>query len=480
MGENHTTRAIVHRAAHAAMSVSSMTAHPATPAADQSPATETGDGVTALIGALSHAHDLLQQMTYQRECPDPEHADDVRLLGERIGYGAMMASATALWPHKLADDGCAGGEFVTGLCRTTIERGVRRLEEALAEWHSLATKDAPDQSLPVGGGDLEKRYLPGVAYYAEQDALEFVERDVPTVARDAGAGVEWLLDMDSRQIIGFRVYAPRFALSSPAPSGEYVLVPRGKAETARDTLLAAGFPVSAGYLSTALSASPVQVGVGEINNGPSRDHAPAISSALEDALAAKLTAHLFNNGLKIPVDDILADLMADIIPALRASGGRLRSGSSDEAPPANHDAQPLVAEENEAAPLSSAKQVLDDKSRDEQKPTDVEVGKVGELIADIDAEMAGVGRGYADRRGELLFRCRDALSVPPLGGVVEALRRVREAIENDPDEVVTDVLWVGPGETAVDCLTGLIELFGSDVFEKSQHARAALSKVGAT
>lgn len=31
------------------------------------------------------------------------------------------------------------------------------------------------------------------------------------------------------------------------------------------------------------------------------------------------------------------------------------------------------------------------------------------LIAEIDAEMEGRQRGYADVRGELLFRCRDAL-----------------------------------------------------------------------
>lgn len=34
---------------------------------------------------------------------------------------------------------------------------------------------------------------------------------------------------------------------------------------------------------------------------------------------------------------------------------------------------------------------------------------VGRLTADIEAEMKGVRRGYADRRGELLFRCLDAL-----------------------------------------------------------------------
>lgn len=31
------------------------------------------------------------------------------------------------------------------------------------------------------------------------------------------------------------------------------------------------------------------------------------------------------------------------------------------------------------------------------------------LVAEIDAEMQGRRRGYADVRGELLFRCRDSL-----------------------------------------------------------------------
>ena len=35
---------------------------------------------------------------------------------------------------------------------------------------------------------------------------------------------------------------------------------------------------------------------------------------------------------------------------------------------------------------------------------------VGALVADIDYEMEGRARGYADRRGELLFRCRDILA----------------------------------------------------------------------
>lgn len=52
-------------------------------------------------------------------------------------------------------------------------------------------------------------------------------------------------------------------------------------------------------------------------------------------------------------------------------------------------------------------------------------GELEALVADIDAEMEGRERGYADRRGELLFRCRDALAAsspsPAQGGSVADL-----------------------------------------------------------
>jgi len=44
-----------------------------------------------------------------------------------------------------------------------------------------------------------------------------------------------------------------------------------------------------------------------------------------------------------------------------------------------------------------------------------------ELIEAIDAEMEGRQRGYADQRGELLFRCRDEIT--RLRGEVERLSR---------------------------------------------------------
>lgn len=59
------------------------------------------------------------------------------------------------------------------------------------------------------------------------------------------------------------------------------------------------------------------------------------------------------------------------------------------------------------------------------------------LIAEIDAEMEGRQRGYADVRGELLFRCRDALvtaasaqaRISELEGEVKKLRTIMKGRE---------------------------------------------------
>lgn len=66
------------------------------------------------------------------------------------------------------------------------------------------------------------------------------------------------------------------------------------------------------------------------------------------------------------------------------------------------------------------------------------------LIADIDAEMAGRKRGYADVRGELLFRCRDALT---LAVSEQAVAGEWQPIDTAPmDEEGTHVLIAQDGD----------------------------------
>jgi hypothetical protein len=65
--------------------------------------------------------------------PDPAYGNEVKALGDRIGYGAMMASAQASWRALLAKDGLEGGEHTHGPCYAVLMRARKKAEEALLE-----------------------------------------------------------------------------------------------------------------------------------------------------------------------------------------------------------------------------------------------------------------------------------------------------------------------------------------------------------
>ena len=46
--------------------------------------------------------------------------DDVRALGDRIGYGNLMLLAESAWRSKLEPLGFAGGEFSCGPCASEV------------------------------------------------------------------------------------------------------------------------------------------------------------------------------------------------------------------------------------------------------------------------------------------------------------------------------------------------------------------------
>lgn len=62
---------------------------------------------------------------------DRRLAEEVRHLGDRYGYGALMSTASAIWRTKLDD--LAGGEFVCGPCRSTADAALASVRAAMAE-----------------------------------------------------------------------------------------------------------------------------------------------------------------------------------------------------------------------------------------------------------------------------------------------------------------------------------------------------------
>ncbi len=80
--------------------------------------------VERLRAALAEVEETLRLVEHPAGV-DPNHGAEVAALGDRIGYGALMSSASASWRKKIALDGLAGGEFVSGPCQITVTRTIR-------------------------------------------------------------------------------------------------------------------------------------------------------------------------------------------------------------------------------------------------------------------------------------------------------------------------------------------------------------------
>jgi hypothetical protein len=101
----------------------------------------TGSGVKpAVTGSERTLVDALQEciaaLRLATRVPprDLQNEPAVRALGERIGYGALMATASDVWRQRLAEDGApVGGEFVCGPCRSTAALALAAAEAALAQ-----------------------------------------------------------------------------------------------------------------------------------------------------------------------------------------------------------------------------------------------------------------------------------------------------------------------------------------------------------
>lgn len=82
-----------------------------------------------LRSVLENAKSVLS-LANKLHAPDFEYESEIRALGERVGYGAMMTSASALWRQSLRGY-AGGGEFVAGPCRGTVTALLREINMAL-------------------------------------------------------------------------------------------------------------------------------------------------------------------------------------------------------------------------------------------------------------------------------------------------------------------------------------------------------------
>lgn len=84
----------------------------------------------ALRAALEDAEDTLK-LVEQPAFLDPVHGDEIDRLGRRMGFGALMSSASAAWRAYLLSSGYpTGGEFVAGPCLGTVVSTLAKIRAA--------------------------------------------------------------------------------------------------------------------------------------------------------------------------------------------------------------------------------------------------------------------------------------------------------------------------------------------------------------
>lgn len=87
--------------------------------------------IWTLIAVARETMEVLQ-MSARERWEDPHWGAEVRALGERIGYGAMMASASAAWAKDVKDkDGIEDVGFVAGPHMSTVKDLISKLTKAL-------------------------------------------------------------------------------------------------------------------------------------------------------------------------------------------------------------------------------------------------------------------------------------------------------------------------------------------------------------
>jgi hypothetical protein len=100
---------------------------------------EMSDEVLQLRAQLASARKALEEceevfsLVEHPKSVDPAYGDRVRRLGDEIGYGALMSSASASWRRYLASKSFAGAEFVAGPCQATVTNVLAQVRAALTD-----------------------------------------------------------------------------------------------------------------------------------------------------------------------------------------------------------------------------------------------------------------------------------------------------------------------------------------------------------
>ena len=79
---------------------------------------------------LTEARVVFELVEHPR-AKDPDHSGRIEQLGEAIGFGALMAGASAVWSEKAAARGIAGSEFVAGPCQATVGKVLGMIRDVL-------------------------------------------------------------------------------------------------------------------------------------------------------------------------------------------------------------------------------------------------------------------------------------------------------------------------------------------------------------
>ena len=86
-----------------------------------------------LLPEIEKMVELLEGSLEVRNFEAPEDAE-VKALGERIGFGALLDAAVKGWHQSAKENGYPpGGAFTVGNCHATVESALQSLREFLGE-----------------------------------------------------------------------------------------------------------------------------------------------------------------------------------------------------------------------------------------------------------------------------------------------------------------------------------------------------------